>query len=182
MTTLLTTRTTPRAQLWAGERAGRYERIARGLYRPVDAPAVDWELVEAAARRHDATVCLTSALAYHNLIDDISEALDIALPRGARIPATKAAIRFHSFDAATFELGRELITIPGTDGLQIGIYSAERSITDAFRLRGQLGYETGVQALRAWLNRGGKPSTLAAFATSLPRSAKLLETLTILTA
>lgn len=85
-----------------------------------------------------ATICLTSALAHHDLTDAIPSALDIAIPREARIPAGSGSIKWHSFDRATFDLGRDEIPIPGTDQL-IGIYSPERSIADAFRLRGAIG-------------------------------------------
>lgn len=160
---------------------GRYERIARGLYRSADAPPADFDWIEAAARRPDATICLTSALAYHDLIDTIPASLDIAIPRGSRIPAGDGAIEWHSFDAATFWLGRKTIPIPGSD-LKIGLYSPERCIADAFRLRGAVGYETGRDALREWLRRGGKPAKLVELATQLPRAkAPLLRMLDALT-
>ena len=66
-------------------RAGRYERIARGVYASADS-ATDWEWLEAATRRPDATICLISALAHHDLTDAIPAALDIAIPRGAHPP------------------------------------------------------------------------------------------------
>ena len=162
---------------------GRLDRVARGLYLPSDAPTTDWEWLEAAARRPDATICLTSALAYHELTDAIPDALDVALPRGARRPATDAAIRWHLFDAATFELGRQTIAVPGTRGaMTIRIYSPERCIADAFRLRGSLGYEAGRDALREWLRRGGKPADLMLFAQQLPRAKRpLLDALQVLT-
>ena len=72
--------------------------------------------------------------------------------------------------AEAFSLGREQIAIPGTGGLRIGIYSPERCLADAYRLRGELGYETTTQALRTWLNRGGKPADLIEMATLLPRA------------
>lgn len=170
-----------RSGLYRAARTGRYERIARGLYRSVDAPPADWDRIEAASRRRDATICLTSALAHYDLIDTIPQALDIAIPRGARIPASSRSIRWHLFDAATFDLGRSEIAIPGTD-LHIGIYSPDRCIVDAFRLRGAIGYETGRDALREWLRRGGKPARLMELATQLPRAKapllRLLEALT----
>lgn len=88
-----------------------------------------------AIRRPDATICLTSALAHYDLTDAIPRALDIALPRGSRLPSTEAAIAWHLFDRETFDLGRTEIEIPGS-ALRIGIYSPERCIADAFRLRG----------------------------------------------
>ncbi len=158
-----------KSTLYRGAHAGKYERIARGIYRSADALPADWEWIEAATRRPDATICLTSALAYHDLTDTIPDAFDVAIPRGARIPRTDAAISWHSFATATFDLGRTTIPIPGAE-LCIGIYSPERSIADAFRLRGDLGYELGRDALREWLRRGGKPAQLLTIATQLPRT------------
>lgn len=158
-----------RSGLYRAAQQGRYERIARGIYLPSDAAATDWDWLEAATRRADATICLTSALAQHDLTDAIPTALDIAIPRGARIPATKTAIAWHTFDQATFALGRQEISIPGSE-LTIGLYSPERSIADAFRLRGELGYELARDALKEWLRRGGKPARLVEMATRLPRA------------
>lgn len=59
-----------RNALYREANAGRLQRIARGIYLPDDAPA-DWDQLEAATRRHDATICLTSALAHHDLTDAI---------------------------------------------------------------------------------------------------------------
>lgn len=158
-----------RSGLYRAAQQGRYARIARGIYVPSEAAAADWDWLEAVTRRSDATICLISALAQHDLSDAIPAALDIAIPRGARIPATTSAIAWHSFDRATFELGREEIPIPGSD-LTIGLYSPERSIADAFRLRGELGYEPARDALKEWLRRGGKPAALLEIATRLPRA------------
>ncbi|HCB05100.1 MAG TPA: type IV toxin-antitoxin system AbiEi family antitoxin domain-containing protein [Nocardioides sp.] len=155
--------------LYRAAQDGRYEKIARGIYRDAAAAAADWDWIEAATRRTDATICLSSALARYDLIDAIPAALDIAIPRGARIPATQAAIKWHLFDAKTFDIGRETIPIPGSD-LTIGIYTPERCIADAFRLRGETGYDLGRDALREWLRRGGKPATLIQVAQRLPRA------------
>lgn len=158
-----------RSRLYRAAREGRLERIARGIYLPTDATAADWDWIEAATRRPDAAICLTSALAHHELTDAIPAALDVAIPRGSRTPASTGAIAWHQFDRPTFEIGREEIPIPGTDQT-IGIYSPERSITDAFRLRGDVGYELAREALKEWLRRGGKPARLIEIASRLPRA------------
>ncbi|MGL5816293.1 MAG: type IV toxin-antitoxin system AbiEi family antitoxin domain-containing protein [Phycicoccus sp.] len=159
-----------RATLHRRARTGSFERIARGIYRPAGAEPADNDLIEAAIRRPDVIVCLVSALAYHDLIDDIPDAIDLAIPRGSRIPATAGAIAWHSFARETFTVGRTGFPIPGTD-LEIGIYTPERCIVDAFRLRGHQGYEIGPSALRDWLRRGGKPSALIEIANQIPRAA-----------
>ena len=51
----------------------------------------------------------------------------------------------------------------------IGIYSAERCIVDAFRLRRESA-TSWRDALREWLRRGGKPARLMEIATVLPRA------------
>jgi len=166
--------------LYRAAKAGRYDRVARGLYLSADARAADWDWLEAASRRPDATICLTSALAHYDLTDVIPDSLDVALPRGARMPATNSAIRWHRFDRATFRLGRGEISITGT-AQTIGIYSPERCIADAFRLRGELGYELGRDALREWLRRGGQPASLTTIAAQLPRARKpLLDALQVM--
>ncbi|WP_084710150.1 type IV toxin-antitoxin system AbiEi family antitoxin domain-containing protein [Nesterenkonia alba] len=158
-----------RSALYRAAQEGRFERIARGIYLPSDAAATDWEWVEASTRRPEATICLTSALAYYDLTDVIPDALNVAIPRGVRIPATDSAITWHSFDRSTFDIGREEISIPGSE-LTIGLYSPERSIVDAFRLRGELGYELARDTLKEWLRRGGKPAHLMEIATRVPRA------------
>ena len=87
-----------RSALYRGAKAGRWERIARGIYLPSDSPPADWDQIEAAARRPDATICLLSALAHYDLTEVIPDALDVAIPRGARTPRTDNAIRWHLFD------------------------------------------------------------------------------------
>lgn len=158
-----------RSGLYRAAREGRLERVARGIYLPAGADAADWDWIEAATRRRDATICLTSALAHHDLTDVIPAALDVAIPRGSRTPASYGAIAWHQFDRSTFDIGREEIPIPGTDQT-IGIYSPERSIADAFRLRGEVGYELARESLKEWLRRGGKPARLMAIASRLPRA------------
>lgn len=170
-----------RSTLHRAARAGKLERIARGIYLPTDAETGDWEWIEAVSRRPEATICLTSALALHDLTDEIPGGLHVAMHREARIPAGTSAISWHRFNTATFTLGRDEIPIPGTNH-KIGLYSPERSIVDAFRMRGTLGYELPLQAVKEWLRRGGKPKSLVTLATRIPRAQgpllAALETLT----
>jgi predicted transcriptional regulator of viral defense system len=138
---------------------GALEPIARGAYRRADAPLADLDLVEIALRAPEATLCLESALERYDLTDRIGSAIDIALPRPRRQPATVAPVRWHRFAEATFDLGRQLITLE--PGLQLGIYSAERTIVDVFRLRHREGSDVAHEALRRWLrDHRGQPAQL----------------------
>ncbi|TCC32187.1 type IV toxin-antitoxin system AbiEi family antitoxin domain-containing protein [Kribbella sindirgiensis] len=157
---------------------GRITPVSRGLYRKSEWLGDDG-LIEIASKSPQATICLRSALAKHDLIDDIPAELDIAVPRGSWTPETMAPVRWRSFDPATFSIGRELLDIGG--GRSIGIYSAERSIVDAFRMRHLDGADLANEALKRWLRRGGQPSELLRVAKAFPRTiTPLRQTLEIL--
>jgi predicted transcriptional regulator of viral defense system len=144
------------------------------LYQPTDAEAGDPDLIEIVTRSPRATICLTTALAQYDLVDDIPAAYDLALPRGAHRPLLAARVAWRSFDAATFYIER------GTEqigGVAVPIYSPARSIVDAFRMRGYEGYEAATSALRRWLViRGNHPSELLRIAHLLPRAEGPLRT------
>lgn len=147
---------------------GVIERVARGVYRLADAPPADLELIDIAQRAPEATLCLLSALSEHQLTDTIPVVYDLALPRGVRRPATDAQVHWHAFDPPTFTIGRE--TKPLDDTTNIALYSTERSIVDAFRLRSQIGEDVAYEALRRWLRRGGRPAALLKVAQAFPRA------------
>ncbi len=144
---------------------GRLEQVGRGLYRRTDAPPTDHNLLEIAHRVPEGTLCLVTALARHGLTDVISDRVDVAIPRGRRIPALHAPVDVHVFAKHTFGLGRKAIRIG--DGLAIGLYSAERSLVDVVRLRHREGAEIAWRALRRWLRRkGARPAALIEMARS----------------
>jgi predicted transcriptional regulator of viral defense system len=156
-------------QLYGLRDAGKVETIGRGLYRRADAPVVDVDLLEAAHRAPEATLCLDSALARHNLSDIIPACHELALPRGRRHPAVTAPVRWHSFDPGTFEIGRQQLRVDTETS--IGLYSASRTVIDVYRLRDQEGTEVAHEALRRWLtHRDSQPSTLLRMARHFPQA------------
>jgi predicted transcriptional regulator of viral defense system len=146
---------------------GKVIALSRGLYRKSDWLG-DEDLIEIAIKAPQATLCLRSALARHDLIDDIPAEIDVAIPRGSWTPEVIPPVRWRHFDADTFEIGRGRLDIGGDRG--IGIYSAERSIIDAFRMRHLEGGDLAIEALKRWLRRGGQPSELLGMARSFPRT------------
>jgi predicted transcriptional regulator of viral defense system len=140
-------------------REGAVERITHGLYRWTDAEIGDLDLIEIAAVSPLATLCLTTALAHHDLTDEIPARIDVAVPRGATRPKTAAPTAWHTFKAETFDIGRGLLSL--TDEFRIGLYAPERTIIDCYRLRHLEGAELGRDALKQWLRwRGSQPATL----------------------
>lgn len=163
--------------LYALAKTGELEQIAPGYYmRPAELDDTTATWASIALRKPSATICLLSALSLHDLTDEIPRASDIALPRGERTLATRfTPIRWHSFDRDTFEIGRQHHQL--TDDLTIGLYSAERTIIDAYRMRHELGADIANEALKRWLRRrGSTPSSLLELAKSFPKALPGLRT------
>lgn len=157
-------------RLYALRASGLIEPIARGLYRKTRAEhTVDLDLIEIAKRAPRATLCLTTALAHHDLTDAIPAKIDVALPARAHRPVVVAPVVWHMFDRTTFDIGRE--ELPVDEDTVIGIYNPERCIIDAFRLRYREGDDLAYIALRRWLRRkGSSPSRLIAMTRGFPKT------------
>lgn len=149
--------------------SGQVISLGGGVYRWADAPPADDDLVEIAERVPRATLCLETALARRGLIDAIPAAIDIAVPRGSTRPALRAPSRLHQFDTRTFDLERDLVDVGARRPL--GLYTAERSVIDAIRLRHREGSDLAWQALRRWLDQpGASPARLTELAQRFPHS------------
>lgn len=156
--------------------SGEFERVAPGLFLRAglaDDTTAAWMAV--AAKKPDATLCLLTALSLHELTDEIPGGSDIAIPRGTQpVTVHHAPIVWHRFDADTFGIGRAGHALPG--GLLIGLYSAERTLIDLFRLRHAWGSDLAIGALKRWLQgRGNSPGTLLALAESFPKARPALQ-------
>ncbi|NES20341.1 MAG: hypothetical protein F6K41_15760 [Symploca sp. SIO3E6] len=144
-----------------------------GVYRWSEAEPIDLNLVEIAQRCPQATLCLETALARHNLTDQIPSHIDIAVPRESSRIRFQSPVQLHYFDQKTFDLGRTSISIG--DGKKIGLYTPERSIIDVVRLRHDHGKELAWDALRRWLKkRGSSPAKLIRLAEKIHGTEKAL--------
>ena len=155
---------------WRDE--GQIERIARGIYISPDLE-IDTDLAEMAVRAAMATLCVTTALVHHGLSDEIPPVINAALPRSSRPPRTSAPVSWHRFDNATFDIGRTKLSL--TEQLSISVYSPERSIIDAYRLRHLYGVDQAHQALKRWLRLpGNQPGNLMKLTKEFPTTEPIL--------
>lgn len=158
----------PGHQLYALREKGLIEPLGRGLFMRRGTQG-DPELIEVAKRAQGATLCLTSALARHDLTDQIPGSIHVACKRSQRQPRTQAPVTWHRFAEATFDIGREQIEVGG--GCTLGLYGPMRSIIDAFRLGHLEGRDVPIEALRRWLRqRGHHPSDLLDMARHFPKA------------
>jgi len=143
---------TPRA-LYALRDEGVIVELSRGVYRDAQASeTIHLDLLAVALRAPAAVVCTESALALHDLIDDIPAAVSLAVPRGTRPPTIGyPPVVVSRFAADTFHLGVE--QFEAAPGEFVPVYSAARSVVDAMRLRHLLGDSLALHALGRYLRR-----------------------------
>ena len=147
---------------------GELIELSRGVFRQADASTPRWpDLLSVAHRAPTGVVCCVSALAVHDLTDEIPAAVQIAVPRSHRPPRIgHPPTEVFRFAAATFELG--LSTVEAAPGENVRVYSAERTVIDLMRLRHRLGEPLALGALRRYLRRpGARPGELLTLARRL---------------
>jgi predicted transcriptional regulator of viral defense system len=147
--------------------AGELEQVSRGIYRLASAPVPPHlDLLVVAVRAPHAVVCLVSALAFHELTDEIPHEVSIAILRGATAPVIDhPPVRIFRFADFAYGLGIEHHTI---EGVELKIYSAAKSIVDAFRFRNRIGEDVAIKALANGLrSRRVRPAALLELAKKL---------------
>jgi predicted transcriptional regulator of viral defense system len=142
------------------------ERLARGVYKGINAPSIDnfqWEdLITAVKQTKSGVICLVSALALYDLTDEIPRQHWIAIPNSTRhrAPRSVRVVRMRNMS-----LGKTHIKI---DNIIIPIFDRERTIIDAFKY---LSKEIAIKALKRALTKSKKDKinleTLRSYANAL---------------
>ena len=136
--------------------AGEIDGLSRGVYRRADAPeTAHADLLAVCARVPRAVVCGESALALHELIDDIPAAVHVAVPRGTRRPTISyPPTVVAQYAPATFALGVE--RFEAAPGETVPVYNAARGVVAPMRHRRRIGETLALSALGRYLRRGGR--------------------------
>jgi predicted transcriptional regulator of viral defense system len=146
------------------EREGAVVRLARGLYQLPDA-SVDTHhtLAEASKLVPRGVVCLTSALAFHDLTDQLPPKVWIAIgPKDWRPRFRYPPVRFVRFPEPQLHSGVEHHTI---DGIKVPIFGIAKTIADLFRYRRTIGINVALEGLREALRqRKATPGEIAKWA------------------
>jgi predicted transcriptional regulator of viral defense system len=152
--------------LYALRDSGAIVELSRGLFHLADDDLEHVDFVTVCARVPQGMICLTSALVYWELTDEIPRAVHLAVPKGAHRPVIDhPPTRIHVFAADTFEVGRS--EVMGAGGERFWISDRERTVVDVFRLRRLIGEEVAHAALRAYLGSRPRLSVLARTAQTL---------------
>jgi predicted transcriptional regulator of viral defense system len=141
-----------RDQLRALIRAGKVERVRRGLYRVSDVePTEHYSLAMACARVPKSIVCLLTALRVHDIGTQSPAEIWLAIPHKARIPRlAELRLRFVRFSGRAWSYGVKDIDF---EGVPARITSPARTIVDCFRFERLVGPEAAMEALQDGLRR-----------------------------
>lgn len=150
--------------------SGAVRRLGRGLYQIPDAALdANHSLAEAAKLVPRGTICLVSALAFHDLTDTMPSRVWMAIGPKDRRPQN-AAIEFVRFSGRHRTGGIERHVI---EGVSVPIYSPAKTVVDLFRYRRRQGpryrkspgLALALEGLREALRqRKASPAEIARFA------------------
>ena len=142
-------------------RGGDVIRLARGLYQLRDAPLdANHSLAEAGKRVPRGVVCLVSALAYHELTDQLPRAVWMAIGTRDWMPKEgRPAMRIVRFTDAL--LTDDVLTVY-IENVPVKVFGVAKTIADCFRHRRKVGQTVALEGLQEALRqRKASPAEIA---------------------
>jgi len=136
-------------------KAGRIVKVKPGVYRLADLVIGESNgLVEVCLAIPKAVICLSSALAYHELTTFVPTAITYAIPRSDKpIKLSYPPTESYYFSQTQYKAG---IEYHETKAGNIRVYSVEKTICDSFRFRNKLGEDIAMEGLKVYLRRRGR--------------------------
>lgn len=140
---------------------GMVLRLSRGLYQLADADLdAHHDLAEASKRAPKGVICLISALAYHELTDQMPRKVWMAIglkdwtpaEHGPRLRIVRMSDRLLQSDIETHMI----------ENVSVSMFTIPRTLVDCFRHRKSVGINVAVEALREALRqRKTTPAVIA---------------------
>jgi predicted transcriptional regulator of viral defense system len=131
---------------------GEVVRLARGLYQLAGAELdAQHSLAEAAARRPKGVICLTSALAFHGLTDQLPRKVWIAI--GVSDWAPEPSSPPLRIVRMTGELLGDGVETHAIEGVKVKVFSIAKTIADCFRHRRSVGLSVALEGLQEALRQ-----------------------------
>jgi len=148
------------ATISRAEATGLISRVSRGLYQSLDSEFDrDQSLAEVTKQVPNGVICMVSALAFHDLTDQMPRKVWIAIARDAWTPTLSyPPVRPVRFSSAYLRQGIEYHDI---SGVQVPIYSVAKTLADVFRNPRLVDRSVALEALKATLaKRKATPSEI----------------------
>jgi predicted transcriptional regulator of viral defense system len=133
--------------------AGKLERVARGVYSlPGRQLSEHRSLAEACLLVPQGVVCLLSALRVYDIGTQAPFEVWMAIPQNAPTPRVdQPALRIVRMSGAALTDGVQRQQI---DGVNVPIFTAEKTVADCFKFRNKIGLDVALEALRDGWSRG----------------------------
>ncbi len=150
----------PRAVLRRLVDRGQLVRRSRGVYTVPDHEATrHTDLAEVCARAPHATVCLISALDFHELTTQIPHAVWIMIDRSGRRPKIeRPPIHIVYASGRARSAGVETHKV---EGVEVLVTNPAKTVADCFKYRDHVGHDVAIEALRDCLRqRRATPSEI----------------------
>lgn len=125
---------------------------ARGLYRLAESePLGNPDLVHVSLLIPKSVICLISSLYIHGLTTQIPKQVYIALPQGVKERKIDyPPLRVFHLSKRIFLAGIEKHVM---DGITVQVYDKEKTVTDCFKYRKQIGPEVALEALKDYMRQ-----------------------------
>jgi len=132
--------------------SGQLVKVKSGLYRLADVQSGEVTgLVEICLAMPKAVICLTSALAFHELTTFVPTAISFAIPMSDKpIDLSYPPNEPYFFSENQYKTG---IEHHETKMGHIRVYGPEKTICDLFRYRNKLGEDIALEGLKEYLKR-----------------------------
>ena len=142
----------PREYLIRLHRQGKLNRPTRGIYTLPDADVTEHHsYAEVTKRGPQATVCLLSALVFHEITTQNPASVWIALPKGARTPVLASpSLRIVRLSGPSLTEGIDKHQV---EGVTVRVYSAAKTVADCFKFRNKIGLDVAIEALKDCLRQ-----------------------------
>jgi predicted transcriptional regulator of viral defense system len=126
---------------------GLLVKIGRGLYSLPDADVtIHHGLAQATKAVPKGTVCLLSALRFHEIGTQAPYEVWMAIDRRAALPRIRQPkLRFVRFSGDALTAGVQEHTI---EGVRVRIYEPAKTVADCFKYRNKIGLDVALEALR----------------------------------
>jgi predicted transcriptional regulator of viral defense system len=142
----------PRTVLKRLVERGQLVRRSRGVYIAADhEPTRHTDVAEVCARAPNATVCLISALDFHELTTQIPHAVWIMIDRSGRRPKIERPpihIVYASGQARTAGVETHKV-----EGVKVAVTNPAKTVADCFKYRDHVGQDVAIEALRDCLRQ-----------------------------
>ena len=133
--------------------SGELIRVGRGLYSLPDTDLTECQsYVEACTRFPTGTICLLSALRFHELTTQNPGSVWMAFDNRRGLPSDRLIdLRRISMSGESLQAGAETHLVAG---LPVRVYDLHKTIADCFKYRSTVGLDVAMEALKeAWMAR-----------------------------